>query len=133
IGIRRPDAILCTYGTVEMQVTNPDKGTPILTGDDCEWFWDMYTADPQDRALAICNPARGVDLSNIGPSLFLTAEYDPTRDATEDYAKRLKDAGNDATLFRYDGVMHGFATMLGILPEADNSLCRITEFFKTKL
>lgn len=135
-GMRVPDVVFTAYGTTEMRVSNPElgkKGEGLLTNEDCEWYWDMYTSDPTQRAESYCNVAEAKDLGGLGTNLVITAEYDPTRDATEEYAHRLKAAGNTVTLSRYDGELHGFCTMLAFLPEARRALDQTVAFLKEHL
>ena len=135
-GSRVPKVVLAAYGTTEMRVSNPEMGTTevsALTSEDCEWYWDMYTPDPAQRAEPYCAVAETTDLSGLGTNLVITAEYDPTRDATEDYARRLEAAGNTVTLTRFDGEMHGFFTMPGFFPAARRALDQTVAFFKEHL
>ncbi len=133
-GNRVPKVVLTAYGTTEMRISNPELGTGgLLINEDCDWFWDMYTSDPAERAEPYCNVANATDLSGLGANLVITAEYDPTRDATEEYARRLDAAGNTVTLTRYDGVLHGFFTMLAGLPEARQALDQSVAFLKEHL
>lgn len=130
-----PKAVFTAYGTTETRVSNPELGTRdvcVLTSEDCDWYWGMYTTDPAERAEAYCNVANATDLSGLGANLVITAEYDPTRDATEEYARRLQAAGNIVTLTRYDGEVHGFVTLLA-LPEAKRALVETTTFLKQHL
>ena len=134
-GSRVPKVVLTAYGTTEMRVSNPELGTEeecLLTNEDCEWYWDMYTSNPAQRAEPYCNVAEATDLSNLGANLVITAEYDPTRDATETYARRLEAAGNTVTLTRYDGELHGFFTLL-MLTEARRALDQTVAFLKAHL
>lgn len=133
-GNRVPSAVVTLYGTTAMRVTNPDKGgeDSLLTVEDCHWYWDMYTTDPKQRAEPYCNVENATDLSNLGANLVITAEYDVTRDATEEYAQRLKAAGNIVEFKRYDGELHGFAALL-ILPQAHKALAQIVAFLKEHL
>ncbi len=132
-GLGVPKAVVTAYGTTEMRVSNPELGAEgLLTNGDCEWFWDMYTSDPAQRAEPYCSPAAATDLSNLGANLVITAEYDPTRDATEDYARRLRAAGNPVTLTRYDGELHGFFTILR-LSEARRALDQVVAFLNEHL
>ena len=64
---------------------------------------------------------------------MITAEYDVTRDATEDYARRLHEAGVTTVATRYAGVAHGFYTMLGVIPEAEQALRQTVEFIQDHL
>ena len=132
-GSQLPKVVLSAYGTTEMRVSNPELGTEgLLLNQDCGWFWDMYTTDPAQRAEPYCNVAEATDLSDLGANLVITAEYDPTRDATEEYARRLEVAGNTVTLTRYDGMMHGFFALL-MLSDARRALDQTVAFLKEHL
>ncbi|MFD9992101.1 alpha/beta hydrolase [Bacillus cereus] len=52
-----PDAVVSAYGPVEVRVSNPELGTQMLSAADCEWFWDLYITDPDDRNNPYCGIA----------------------------------------------------------------------------
>jgi acetyl esterase len=82
------------------------------------WYWGMYLAKPEDGMSPLASPLRAGDLSGLPPATVITAEYDPLRDEAEQYAHNLKAAGVPAEIIRYDGMMHGFFTMIGALDTA---------------
>jgi acetyl esterase len=82
------------------------------------WYWGMYLASPEDAASPLASPLRATDLSGLPPATVITAELDPLRDEAELYADRLAQAGVQTEIIRYDGMMHGFFTMVGILDTA---------------
>jgi acetyl esterase len=47
----------------------------------------------------------------------LTAECDPLRDQGEAYARKLAQAGVAVTLKRYDGMIHPFFSLAGIIDD----------------
>jgi acetyl esterase len=61
---------------------------------------------------------RAPDLSGLPSATVITAELDPLRDEAEEYGRRLAEAGVPTEIIRYDGMMHGFFTMVGILDSA---------------
>ena len=48
-------------------------------------------------------------------TLIVTAECDPIRDDGERYADRLRRAGVTVELRRYEGMIHGFFQLTGVL------------------
>ena len=82
------------------------------------WYWGMYLAEPGDGLNPLASPLRAADLSGLPPATVITAEYDPLRDEAEQYAGQLEAAGVPVEILRYDGMMHGFFTMIAALDTA---------------
>ncbi|TDW17021.1 alpha/beta hydrolase [Kribbella kalugense] len=79
------------------------------------WYWEHYLTDPADGQNPLASPLLAPSHANLPPALVITAEYDPLRDEGEFYAEKLHAAGVPTTLSRYDGMVHGFFAMSGIL------------------
>ncbi len=94
----------------------------FLTRDAMKWFWDQYCPARADRYEAYISPARAETLWGLPPALVLTAEYDPLRDEAELYAGKLRDAGNEAKLIRYEGMIHGFTRRFHLFDEAHHAM-----------
>ncbi|MFT5209996.1 MAG: acetyl esterase [Flavobacterium sp.] len=93
----------------------------MLTRATMAWFWDHYLGK-QDKKDPYVSPLHANNLEGLPSATVLTAEYDPLRDEGEAYAKRLEAAGIKVCQKRYDGLVHGFATMADLLEEAREAI-----------
>ena len=80
----------------------------LLTAAKMENYITLYQRSPEDRENPYFSPLQEKDLKNLPDTLILTAEFDPLRDEGEEYARRLKKAGNNVELHRIPGALHGF-------------------------
>lgn len=126
------------YQLLIYPVTAPARGTQfdsyrdnadgyLLTRGSMEWFWDHYLASPEDGNNPYASPLKASDLSGLPPAMVITAEFDPLRDEGSAYADRLQEAGVQVKVSRYDGVIHGFFWMAGVLPDGRALLSEIGE------
>lgn len=76
------------------------------------------------------NPGRCGDLSGMPKTFSLNAEYDPLRDDGEEYARRLKAAGNDVISWRVPGMMHGFLLLWDKFDTANYATQEIGRVFR---
>jgi acetyl esterase len=94
----------------------------MLSRESMVWFWDHYAPDPEARLHPDASPLRNTDLLHLPPAVILTAEHDVLRDEGELYATRLMKAGVPVRHRRFLGQMHGFFTMVDVLPGAAEAL-----------
>jgi acetyl esterase len=97
---------------------------PLLTRAWMDWFFGHYLTGPDDGFDPRVSPARTEDLSGLPPALLITAEYDPLRDQGAEYARRLQAAGVAVEHLPFDGMIHGFFQMAGVLDSGKEALDR---------
>lgn len=83
----------------------------FLTRQKMAWYWGLYLAEERDGESPYASVLRAPDLSGVAPALVITAEYDVLPDEGEAYARRLWEAGVNATLLRFGGMIHGFFSL----------------------
>ena len=105
---------------------------PSLTADAMRWFWEQYLERPEDGASPYASVAEASDLRALPPALVVTAGCDPLCSEGEAYAERLREAGVDATVRRYDGMPHGFLGFAG-LDAAKRAMTEIGESIRAHL
>ena len=90
----------------------------LLTRDDMEWFEAHYLPDGCDHEDPRVSMMRAKDVSGLPPAYVATAGFDPLRDEGETYALRMREAGVKVALQRHPGLIHGFANLTAICPNA---------------
>ena len=98
----------------------------FLTAAGMRWFWDQYLPEG-DRLQPDASPLRAADVAGVAPALVITAENDVLRDEGEAYARRLEEAGVPVTLSSYEGMIHGFFRMPGVIERANDALAEAAE------
>ena len=105
----------------------------LLTADTMDWFWECYLGPDGDPADPFASPLRAATLADLPPAMVITGEYDPLRDEGEAYAHRLDGFDVPVELHRFDGMLHGFLGMDGLVPDADAAMACIGAFVRTHL
>ncbi|MFD6859217.1 alpha/beta hydrolase fold domain-containing protein [Rhodococcus sp. NPDC060090] len=100
----------------------------VITKRGLDWFWMQYLDAPGDASNPYAVPSRAGDPSGLPPALVLTNEYEVGRDEAEDYAARLEAAGVDATVRRFDGLVHGVFWMSGAVPRSNEVLAAVCDY-----
>lgn len=94
----------------------------LLTRDSIVWFWNHYLRNEEDSKNPYASPLLAGNFKELPPALVLTAEYDPLRDEGEAYAAKLREAGIPVEEKRYEGMIHGFFWMPGVLTQGRESI-----------
>ena len=90
----------------------------VLSRNSITWFYKQYLRSSKDVNDFRFAPLVHDDLSGLPPALVIVAGYDPLRDEGIEYARKLIEAGNRVSLSNYEGMVHGFYLMGGVVDAA---------------
>ena len=129
---------LLVYPATDMTMSFPsieENGEGyFLTKGSMDWFTGHYLdGTGADRSDVRLSPLNNTDWTGLPPALVITAEFDPLRDEGEAYAAKLQAEGVPTTLHRYDGQMHVFFTLGGIIPDGKMAVAEAAEALKLAL
>jgi acetyl esterase len=117
---------LLIYPATDLASDTPSKRENgegyFLTRRDMTWFEDHYIRSAEDKVNPLVSPMRTVDLTGLPPTIVVTAEFDPLRDEGEAYGEKLLKAGVLVKARRYDGMIHGFVSMSGVINRGRDAL-----------
>jgi acetyl esterase len=113
-GVARPAWTLLIYPATDVAGSYPSRDaygegfvidTETWTGP--EGLIASLVPHAEDPRLSVI---RDPDVAGLPPTCVITGGLDPLRDEGEAYAARLRDAGVDVTVRRFDLLFHGFAS-----------------------
>lgn len=104
----------------------------FLTTEFMQWFWNHYVPEPTVRTHPEASPLRTDSLTGLAPALVITAEHDILRDEGEAYAARLEESGVDVQHHRWPGQMHGFFSMVNVLPASADVIDLVAGSIRTR-
>lgn len=105
----------------------------LLSREGMVYFWDHYLPQLTERSHPDAAPLREKNLAGLPPAVVFTAEYDPLRDEGEAYAARLLQAGVPVQFCRFLGQMHGFFTLVNLLPASDQAIDQVARAIDARL
>ena len=94
----------------------------MLTASFIAWGWRSYNGSSASLSGDALFDVRGADWRGFPATTMVTAGCDPLRDEGEDLWRALREAGIDAVLRRYEGMIHGFAGLPQITGAATDAL-----------
>ena len=95
------------------------------------WFGAQYLPSADFAQHPEASPLLATDFKGLPPALLITAEFDPLRDEGEAYARRLEGAGVPVQLSRYDGMIHGFVAMRGVVAGGRRAIGEAAAFLRS--
>ena len=78
---------------------------------DFQWFWEHFINDADSTQDGYLNLLDGSYRKNLPKTIVVTAGFDPIVDEGKQYAKMLKQRGEDISELNYPTLFHGFAFM----------------------
>jgi len=127
--MRLPRGLVPIYPATDMTRSFPSHRELgehyFLTSKILDWFTERFLRTPEQKRDPRLSPIFVTDLSRLPATHVVTAGFDPLRDEGEAMVTRLREAGVAVSHTSEDGMIHGFVSMSGVIPEAARGLDRI--------
>lgn len=94
----------------------------LLSSADMRWFWENYVPRESERSSPDASPLRASDLVGVPSAFIVVTEFDPLRDEGLAYARSLVEAGVEVIVDDYEGMIHGFFPLVGLLSAASHAV-----------
>jgi acetyl esterase len=105
----------------------------LLDVEQIRYDYSLYLSSDADHADPRVTPLMNLDLAGSPPTVILVAEYDPLRDEAVAYGGLLEHFGTPVEVLEAEGMVHGFARMGGIVPDALKDLDDLAEHVRRLL
>ncbi|NOX93659.1 MAG: alpha/beta hydrolase [Alphaproteobacteria bacterium] len=80
-----------------------------------EWAYGSWINSAEDMNNVRVQPILATDFSGLPPAYVVSAEYEVMRDDIEEYARLLDAAGVPTVMKRFEGTVHPFMSMAGVI------------------
>ncbi len=87
----------------------------VFGREELEWAYGSWINSTDELNNPRVQPILASNFSNLPPAYVVSAEYEIMRDDIEEYAQLLKDAGVPTVHKRYQGTVHPFMNMAGVI------------------
>jgi acetyl esterase len=104
----------------------------LLTRPNMLWYRDSYLRNGDDIGDWRASPLCAAGLAGLPPAYVITAGFDPLLDEGQAYAEALGAAGVEVTYECFEGMVHGFITMGGVLAGAGHLVYRLAQFLNRR-
>ena len=94
----------------------------LLTRRSIDWFLGHYLPSGHDLRDPEASPLYATDFHDLPPAVLVTAGFDPLLDEGHAYGEKLKESGVAVSERCWEGMMHGFITSRGLMPQANECL-----------
>lgn len=101
--------------------------------EDMQHGYREYVPEGVDLQNPLVSPLFAENLTGLPPALIQTAEYDCLREEADQYGERLRTAGVSVINTRYDGAIHGFFQMAGVLRLGVSAIEEASAFLRDAL
>jgi acetyl esterase/lipase len=98
-----------------------------------DWYNACYITDPADVHGPLASPMLTSSHKNLPPAYIATAGFDPLRDDSAQYVRRLQDAGVSVVHRHHPGFLHPFANAIGFGPASRDALLEAASALRTGL
>lgn len=106
---------------------------PVLTSRNMRAFARLYLGDAHGTEDFRASPIRAASHAGLPKTFIATASQDPLRDNGAHYRDVLVAAGVPVRYVEYDQGLHGFLSLPGVIPVAQQALADIVEFLSETL
>lgn len=130
---------LLIYPALDASCSASSFGTDFpgfLSAAQMRWYWDQYAPDCNGKTLAgdrRASPMAGLIDPDTPPATIIVAGNDPLHVEALAYADKLQAAGVRTALHSYPGAIHGFASLVGLVPLADEAVSAAAKALRAAL
>ena len=91
------------------------------------FYTASYLPNEDDRSNPRASPAYAASCADLPPAIVMTAGFDPLLDDGKAYADKMQASGCDVDYVCFDSMIHGFISLRGLVPAAEEGLRRCAQ------